>query len=87
MNPAPDASTSYDLSSRYYLVREGVYYYSSNGDLEPLVSCPEREWVYNERGWSETNRTKSWRYREERHNSFKSDGFGAVDLDTSKEHA
>jgi len=40
-NPAPDASTSYGATSQYYLVREGVYYFSDNGNLEPLASCPE----------------------------------------------
>jgi hypothetical protein len=58
---AAAGSSQAELPEQYYFVQDKKHYYYDNGSVV-AVDRPMNQWVRNERGWSETDRKKIWRY-------------------------
>lgn len=53
--------TSPELSDEYCFVQEGKNYRFADGKAVE-IDRPQKEWVYNDKGWKDTGRRKKWRY-------------------------
>jgi hypothetical protein len=76
VEPIPDVSTeseAYGSSSfagasqnqppeQYYYVQDSNYFLYDQGSHIPQPGRPKNVWVLNENGWSDTGRTKQWRF-------------------------